>query len=107
MNVTNAKLIRLAGLSALIGGLCYVIVGVLHPANDPASVTTTSWAADHVIACAMSFFGLLGLVGIYARQAVKAGWLGLASIFRAVPRFGLGGRSRIIFCSPVWCRVGL
>ena len=58
MNVTNAKLIRLAGLSALIGGLCYVIVGVLHPANDPASVTTTSWAADHVIACAMSFFGL-------------------------------------------------
>ena len=77
MKITNANLIRLAGLSALIGGLCYVIVGVFHPANDPASVTTTSWATVHVIACAMSFFGLLGLVGIYARQAVKAGWLGL------------------------------
>lgn len=25
----------------------------------------------------MSFFGLLGLAGIYVRQAVKAGWLGL------------------------------
>ena len=77
MKITNANLIRLAGLSALIGGLCYVIVGVFHPANDPASVTTTSWATVHVIACAMSFFGLLGLVGIYTRQAVKAGWLGL------------------------------
>jgi len=77
MEITNANLIRLAGLSALTGGLCYVIVGVFHPANDPASVTTTSWATVHVIACAMSFFGLLGLVGIYARQAVKAGWLGL------------------------------
>jgi hypothetical protein len=25
----------------------------------------------------MSFFGLLGLMGLYVRQAVKAGWLGL------------------------------
>jgi hypothetical protein len=27
---------------------------------------------------AMSFFGLLGIAGIYARQAGKAGWMGLA-----------------------------
>ena len=26
----------------------------------------------------MSFFGVLGLAGLYARQAMKAGWLGLA-----------------------------
>ena len=25
----------------------------------------------------MSFFGVLGLAGLYARQAIKAGWLGL------------------------------
>jgi hypothetical protein len=30
-----------------------------------------------VLACAMSFFGLLGMMGLYARQAVKSGWLGL------------------------------
>ncbi len=78
MKITNASLFRLAGLSALIAGLCYVLVGIFHPANSPASVTTTSWGAIHVIACAMSFFGVLGLTGIYARQAVKTGWLGLA-----------------------------
>ncbi len=77
MKVTKVNLIRLAGLSALIAGLCYVIVGVFHPANVPSSVTTTQWATVHVFACAMSFFGVLGLAGIYARQAVKSGWVGL------------------------------
>jgi hypothetical protein len=77
MKITNANLIRLAGLSALIAGVCYLVVGVFHPANVPASVTTTRWATVHVFACAMSFFAVLGLAGIYARQAVKAGWLGL------------------------------
>ena len=59
--ITNTNLFRLAGLSALIAGLCYVIVGVFHPANVPASVTTTRWETVHVFACAMSFFGVLGL----------------------------------------------
>ncbi|HEX3932341.1 MAG TPA: hypothetical protein VHW64_16705 [Nocardioides sp.] len=77
MKTSRAGLIRLAGLSALIGGACYVFVGVFHPANAVASVTTTRWAIVHVVACAMSFFVLLGLAGIYARQAVKSGWLGL------------------------------
>src|SRR6201999_1412742 len=45
--------------------------------NVPASVTTTRWQAVHAVACAMSFFALLGLAGLYARQAVKSGWLGL------------------------------
>lgn len=77
MKITTANLLRLAGLCALIAGLCYVFVGVFHPANVPASVTTTRWETVHVVACAMSFFALLGLAGIYARQAVRTGWLGL------------------------------
>jgi hypothetical protein len=78
MKITNENLIRLAGLSALIAGICYVLVGVFHPANVPASVTTTRWEIVHVLACAMSFFGVLGMVGLYIRQAWKTGWLGLA-----------------------------
>ena len=77
MKITNANLIRLAGLSALIAGACYVLVGIFHPANVASSVTTTRWEIVHVLACAMSFFGVLGLAGLYARQAVKTGWLGL------------------------------
>ncbi len=78
MKPTTSNLIRLAGLSALLGGACYVFVGLFHPPNVPASVSTTRWAVVHVVACAMCFFSLLGITGIYARQAKRAGWLGLA-----------------------------
>ena len=77
MTITPSTLIRWAGLSALVAGICYVLVGIFHPANVPASVSTTRWEIVHIIACAMSFFGLLGMAGLYARQAVKTGWLGL------------------------------
>jgi hypothetical protein len=76
--LTNANLLHLAGLSAILAGTCYVLVGVFHPPNAFASATTTRWEIVHVIACAMCLFGLLGLVGLYARQAAKAGWIGMA-----------------------------
>ena len=78
MNLTHTRLIRLAGLAALVAGLCYVIVGIFHPENAPASVTTGTWAIVHIIACAMCIFGVLGMAGLYARQAAKSVWLGLA-----------------------------
>ena len=77
MQITTDQLIRWAGFSALLAGICYVLVGLFHPANVPSSVTTTRWAIVHVLACAMSFFGLLGMAGLYARQAEKSGWTGL------------------------------
>src|SRR5664279_5434638 len=77
VKITNRNLIRLAGLSALLAGICYVLVGIFHPPNVVSSVTSTRWQIVHVLACAMSFFGLLGMAGLYARQAVKTGWLGL------------------------------
>jgi hypothetical protein len=77
MQTSNANLFRLAGISAFLAGTCYILVGIFHPENALASVTSTRWGMVHVLACAMSFFGVLGLAGLYARQAVKAGWLGL------------------------------
>ena len=72
-------LIRWAGLAALVAGMCFVIVELLRPPVVLASLTTTRWAGVHGLAIAMSMFGLLGVTGIYARQAHAAGWLGLAS----------------------------
>src|ERR1700690_3185612 len=78
MQITNANLIRWAGISAIVAGICYVLVGVFHPLNIASSVITPRWMIVHVLATAMSFFGLLGIAGLYARQAEKSGWLGLA-----------------------------
>jgi hypothetical protein len=78
VKITAATLTRLAGLSAVVAGLCFIVVGIFHPVNVPASVTTATWINVHIFATAMGFFGLFGLAGLYARQAEKAGWIGLA-----------------------------
>jgi hypothetical protein len=78
MKITASSLIRWAGLSALVAGICFVVLGLLHPPNVLLSVTTTRWAIVHSLALAMSLFGLLGMMGLYARQVKEAGWLGLA-----------------------------
>ena len=77
MKMTASTLSRWSGLAALVAGLCYVLVGMFHPLNELASVTTPAWAVVHVFACAMALLGLFGMVGLYARQAERAGWLGL------------------------------
>jgi hypothetical protein len=76
MNIKN--LIRLAGVAALIAGVCFVARELLEPSDTLSSVGTPQWAIAHYLSIATSLFGLLGLTGIYARQAGKAGWLGLA-----------------------------
>src|SRR5437868_4163125 len=76
MNTSN--LFRWAGISAIVAGLFYVVIGLFHPLEALSTVTTTRWATVHSLAVALSFFGLLGITGIYARQVKEAGWIGLA-----------------------------
>ena len=71
-------LTRLAGLSAVAAGLCFIVIGLFHPENVPSSVTTATWTNVHIVATVMGLFGLFGMAGLYTRQAAKAGWLGLA-----------------------------
>jgi hypothetical protein len=76
--ITASTLFRLAGLSAMVAGLCFIVIGMFHPVNVLASVTTATWVNVHIFAFALGFFGLFGMAGLYARQAEKSGWLGLA-----------------------------
>lgn len=78
MKPITAKHIRWAGVSAMVAGIFYVGIGLFHPLETLSTVTTTTWAIVHALAVAMSFFGLLGLTGLYARQMEETGWLGLA-----------------------------
>ena len=78
MKIRTSNLIRWAGLSAIVAGLIFAVVGLIHPPQVLSSVTTGTWTVVHILTIAMSFFGLLGIAGIYARQAGKAGWMGLA-----------------------------
>ena len=75
--MTASALMRLAGVSAMVAGVCFLVVGFFHPVNVPASVNTT-WVIVHIFATALGFFGLFGMAGLYARQVEGSGWLGLA-----------------------------
>jgi len=76
--MTASSLMRLAGLSAMMAGLCFIVIGIFHPLNIPSSVTTATWVNVHIFATALGFFGLFGMAGLYGRQAEESGWLGLA-----------------------------
>ena len=85
MKTTAANIMRSAGLSAMAAGIMYAAVGlshlfVSHPheAHGGLSLVTTDvWALTHSLTIGVSFFGLLGITGLYARQVEEAGWLGL------------------------------
>src|SRR5438067_10878313 len=78
MRITSSKLIRWAGLSAMLGGSLFVAIQPIHPPEILSSFTTSTWAIVHYVGVAMCFFILLGITGIYARQVEESGWLGLA-----------------------------
>lgn len=84
-----STLMRLAGLSAMLAGLCMVVMGLFHPVNIPEAVTTATWVNVHIAATAMSFFGLFGMAGLYARQAERSGWLGLTGFVLMSLWFGI------------------
>ena len=96
--MTTSTLMRLAGVSAMVAGLCFIVIGMFHPVNIPSSVTTATWVNVHIFATALGFFGLFGMAGLYTRQAEKSGWLGLAGFvlfsvwMTLVSGFSFGGR---------------
>ena len=62
----------------MAAGLLFIVIQIIHPPDVLSSVTTGRWAVTHFLGVAMCFFALLGITGIYAVQAERAGWLGLA-----------------------------
>jgi hypothetical protein len=78
MTITSARLIGWSGLAAIVGGIIFAGIQPIHPPDVLASVTTGTWAIIISLKLAMCLFFLAGITGIYARQAEKAGWLGLA-----------------------------
>jgi hypothetical protein len=74
--ITASTLMRLAGISAMVAGLCFLVIGMFHSVNEPSAVDAT-WINVHIAATALGFFGLFGMAGLYIRQVEESGWLGL------------------------------
>jgi hypothetical protein len=78
MKPTASNLIRWSGLAAIVAGVIFAGIQPIHPLETVAAVTTSAWAIITSVKTGMCLLFLLGITGLYARQANKAGWLGLA-----------------------------
>ena len=74
---TTTTLTRAAGLSAVVGGLLFCAVQIAHPPVNLELVTTTEWQVRQSMKVALATLSLVGITGIYLRQAKKTGVLGL------------------------------
>ncbi|HEY8718111.1 hypothetical protein [Pengzhenrongella sp.] len=77
MTITTAKLIRAAGVAAVVGGLLYIGVQINHPHLDLALVSTTEWKIRQTMKVLFTALSLAGITGMYLRQVKQTGALGL------------------------------
>ncbi|WP_253701914.1 hypothetical protein [Bacillus sp. FJAT-27445] len=81
MKVTSANLIRWSGLAAMVAGILYIGIQLIHPPDNLSSVITGAGAMASYLTIAMALLALIGTLGIYARQVSEAGWIGLIGLF--------------------------
>ena len=87
--MTHARLIRLTGLASVAAAVLIIVSQLIgfffgpDPANLSESVTTATATLYNILKLLGFFLLLLGLVGLYARQSVEAGVLGLIGFLAA------------------------
>lgn len=74
--MSSRTLFRWAAAAVILSAISMSVGGMLHPAVDPASITTPRWALAHVLWWIGAVLGLIGLVGLYLRQRREVGTLG-------------------------------
>lgn len=77
MTITTAKLIRAAGLCAVVAGVLFIAVQVKHPPLDLAFISTTEWKVRQGTKVVMAVLSLAGITGMYLRQVRQTRVLGL------------------------------
>lgn len=89
MTVTAHALLRWTGLAALVAGVIFAGIQPIHPADVLASVTTGTWTIFMSLKLLMCFLFLIGIAGLYVRQAEAAGWVGLVGVMLLIVLWSL------------------
>jgi len=77
MSITTTRLTRWAGVSAAAAGALFIGVQINHPHLDAEFAVTTEYAVRQSLKILMAWLSLIGITGIYLRQASRASILGL------------------------------
>jgi len=74
--VSSTKLIRWSGLALLVAGILWLL-SIFHPPATLDGMLAPTWGPSHYVTAVASVFLVFGLIGLYAYQVAKVGWLGL------------------------------
>ena len=77
MSITPTTLTRAAAVALAVAGVIFILIQPLHPHEDAASITTSTWFVVHILSLTMAVFGLAGITAIYLTQVTRSGILGL------------------------------
>ncbi len=89
-------LFRSSGIALMVGslfGLIWIIMSIILPVTDPNQFGSLLFLLVSLLMLLGSMLIVSGLVGMYARQAIPAGWLGLIGfilLFFGLLVFGVG-----------------
>lgn len=69
---------------SIVAGVLYALGAVLHPVGEGLDAyLSPKWVPAHQVYWVAAILMLLGLVGLYARQVERTGWLGLVGFVLA------------------------
>lgn len=77
MSITTASLSRTGGLCAVVAGITYILIQLVHPAEELAVVPSTGWVATALLTTTMAVLAIVGLGTVYLQQVRESGWAGL------------------------------
>jgi hypothetical protein len=74
--MTKNALIKISGSMLMLGGLLYMLIQLVHPADELASVTTSLYIAVAVMTSIMSILIFFGILGLYVNHSESMGVFG-------------------------------
>jgi hypothetical protein len=77
MSITTSTLTRAAAVALAVAGVIFILIQPLHPHEDVASITSSTWVIVHILSLTMAVLGLAGITAVYLIQVTRSGILGL------------------------------
>jgi hypothetical protein len=77
MSITASTLTRGAAVALAVAGAIFILIQPLHPDEDVASITTSTWVVVHILSLSMAVLGLAGITAVYLTQIRQSGVIGL------------------------------
>ncbi len=75
--MTTRRLSMAAAIAAVLAGVSFMLIQLVHPPETPEAVTTGAWTAVAWLTFGFALAALVGITGIHLGVVGPSGWFGL------------------------------